>query len=500
MSGIDGSYAALEARFARLGALGEAAGVLHWDMAVNMPPGGADARAEQLATLKIVCHELLAADDMEDLLAGAAEEVAGDPWRAANVREMQRAWVHAAAVDAGLVEARSRAEAACEMAWRRARAEDDFAAVRPHLEKVLGLVRRAGEAKAEALGCSVYEALMDAYEPDAKVARIDGLLDDLASFLPDFLNRVLDRQASLPEPLPLDGPFPIEAQRALGLDLMARLGFDFDGGRLDVSLHPFCGGVPDDVRITTRYDEADFASSVMGVLHETGHALYEKGLPKAWRRQPVGEARGMAIHESQSLMVEMQACRSAEFVSFLAPLARRAFGKDGPAWHVENLLRHYHRVERSLIRVDADEVTYPAHVILRYRLERGLIDGTLAVADLPGAWAEGLADILGIRPPNDADGCLQDIHWYDGAIGYFPTYTMGAMAAAQLFAAASADEPAIPAAIGRGDFAPLFAWLGRNVHAQGSLPASTDALLEQATGSALSTAPFKAHLAARYLA
>jgi carboxypeptidase Taq len=279
---------------------------------------------------------------------------------------------------------------------------------------------------------------------------------------------------------------------------MAAVGFDFEHGRLDTSLHPFCGGVPDDVRITTRYDEADFSSALMAVLHETGHALYERGLPADWRLQPVGQARGMSVHESQSLLIEMQACRGPEFIGFAAPLIREAFGGDGPAWQADNLTRHYHRVGRGLIRVDADEVTYPAHVILRYRLERAMLAGDLPLADLPAAWNEGLEALLGIRPPDDRLGCLQDIHWYDGAWGYFPTYTLGAMSAAQLYAAAQAAVPEIPEAIGRGDFAPLLGWLRENVHAKGAL-LSTDELLTAATGRPLDPEVFKAHLRARYL-
>ena len=284
---------------------------------------------------------------------------------------------------------------------------------------------------------------LDQFEPGGSSAHIDEVFADLADFLPGFLDDVLARQAAQPEPLPLEGPFPSGKQEALGRKLMAAVGFDFDHGRLDVSLHPFCGGVPDDVRITTRYDEGDFMTAIMGVLHETGHAMYERGLPADWRLQPVGEARGMAMHESQSLMVEMQACRSAEFVSFLAPLARDAFG-GGPAWEAENLLRHYNRVKPDFIRVDADEVTYPAHVILRYRLEKALIAGEMELAELPGEWNEGLKELLGITPPDDRLGCLQDIHWYDGAWGYFPTYTLGAMTAAQLFAAAKSSKPGDP--------------------------------------------------------
>ena len=235
----------------------------------------------------------------------------------------------------------------------------------------------------------------------------------------------------------------------------------------------------------------------MGVLHETGHALYEMGLPADWHYQPVGSARGMALHESQSLLIEMQACRSREYLRFAAPLMREAFGGSGPEWEVENLYRLYTHVERSFIRVDADEVTYPAHVILRYRLERALIDGDLRLADLPGAWNDAMEDLLGIRPPDDRQGCLQDIHWYDGAWGYFPTYTMGAMAAAQLFAAAKAAQPEIPDRIAEGDFKPLVRWMRENLHAKGS-SASTDELMEAATGKPLGADDFKAHLQARY--
>ena len=294
------------------------------------------------------------------------------------------------------------------------------------------------------------------------------------------------------------GPFSTESQRNLGTRIMSRIGFDFDHGRLDVSLHPFCGGVPDDVRITTRYNEDDFMHSLMGVLHETGHAMYERGLPAEWRLQPVGRARGMAMHESQSLLVEMQVCRGPEFLSFAAPLMREAFSTSGPEWKAENLYALCTHVEPNFIRVDSDEVTYPAHVILRYRLERALIEGNLCIVDLPAAWTAGMQELLCVTPPTDREGCLQDIHWYDGAFGYFPTYTMGALAAAQLFAAASACRGDILPGIAQGDFVPLMEWLRSNVHSKASM-LTTDEILIQATGAPLGTYAFKAHLEARYL-
>jgi carboxypeptidase Taq len=282
---------------------------------------------------------------------------------------------------------------------------------------------------------------------------------------------------------------------------METLGFEFTHGRLDVSLHPFCGGTPDDVRITTRYDEADFTRALMGVLHETGHALYQRGLPEAWRRQPVGSARGMSVHESQSLLIEMQVCRSAEFLAFAAPLLRESLGNgghDAAAWEPDNLYRLYTKVERSLIRVDADEVTYPAHVILRYRLERAMIDGELAPADLPQAWEDGMRAFVGIVPPDDRQGCLQDVHWYDGAWGYFPTYTLGAMTAAQLFDAAKRADAAIVPGIARGEFAPLLTWLRANVHGLASRFSSAE-LIARASGRPLDASVFERHLRRRYI-
>jgi len=370
--------------------------------------------------------------------------------------------------------------------------------VLPLLERVLRIEREIAATKAEHLATSPYEALLDQYEPGGSVATIDRLFGEIARFLPDLLDAVLSRQAALPAAPTPSGPFPVELQRRFGMQVMERIGFDFGHGRLDVSAHPFCGGTPEDVRITTRYDAHDFARALMGVLHETGHALYQRGLPAAWRLQPVGRARGMAVHESQSLLLEMQVCRSRAFLTFAAPLLREAFAADGPAWEPDALHRTQIRVRRSLIRVDADEVTYPAHVILRYQLERAMLAGDLVPSDLPGAWAEGLQRLLGVTPASDREGCLQDIHWYDGVWGYFPTYTLGALIAAQLFAAARAAMPNVLEEISRGEFAPLFGWLGERVHSKGSL-LSTAELVESATGRPLETASFERHLRDRYL-
>ncbi len=474
--------------------------MLHWDWATMMPSGGAAARAAQLAELDLLRHEALTDERLADLLdEGEAGGGSLDDWQRANLAEMRRRWRHATALPADLVTALSEASSRCEMVWRSARPASDFPAFASAFAPLLGLVRDKAAALAGPLDCAPYDGLVDSYDPGLRCSIIDPLFDDLAGFLPDFLDRVRDKQARNGAPPAAPGRVAEPAQRALATQLMAALGFDFDHGRLDVSLHPFCGGVSGDIRITTRYDEADVLSGLMAVLHETGHALYEAGLPEEWRLLPVGEARGMALHESQSLLIEMQACRSLSFMRFLAPLLRDCLGEAADAAvDAEALHRRAIHVEPGYIRVDADEVTYPVHIMLRYRLENALIADDLAVGDIPGAWADALEALLGLRPRNHAEGCLQDIHWSVGELGYFPSYTLGALMAAQLFDAAVRDQPDLWSAIERGDFTPLLLWLRTHVHGLGSRYAGA-ALLERATGKPLGTAVFKDHLRRRYL-
>lgn len=502
MTGNDrlSAYDRLADQFTRIATIGEAGAVLGWDAAAMMPPGGAAARGDQLAVLAGLAHGLLTAPEAADDLAAA--EAAGpdpDPWRAANRRLMRHAHTRATALSAELVEAQARANSACEKVWREARRTNDFALVRPHLAEVLRLVREQAAALAPALGLAPSDALMDGYQRGVLAADVAPVFAAYEAFLQRALPKVEARQAALPVPARPAGPFPVATQEALCRRLSERIGLDFDHARLDRSAHPFSGGSPTDVRITTRYDEADFTQAVLAVVHETGHALYERGLPAAYARQPVGEAAGMAAHESQSLIVEMQACRSDAFLAWLGPELHAAFGGDKAPYRPANLARLWRGVSRGFIRVDADEMTYPAHVILRFRLEQALVAGDLAVADLPGAWNDGFSALLGLTPPDDARGCLQDIHWYDGAVGYFPSYTLGAMAAAQLMAAARRALPGLDAALAEGDLSPLVGWLRVKVHGLGSLLGFND-LLRSATGKPLDPADFQAHLTARYLA
>ena len=496
---MSGSYKALEAQFRRLSLIGEAIGMLRWDMSVMMPDSSSAARGEQIANLKLTAHEILSSTKVADFLTEAESATWNlDEWQIRNLQLMRRRWLHTTAVPVDLLDAFTRSCVKTESAWRVARLQSDFKAILPELENLLGLVREVATAKSEVLGVLPYEALLDSYEPGAEIQQLDALFDDYALFLPNFLEEVLERQSSRPPPRLPAGPFPERRQEALCRHMAEAVGFDFLSGRLDATLHPFSGGIPEDSRITTRYDETNFTSSLMGVLHETGHAMYERGRPKGWRYQPIGETPGLGMHESQSLIIEMQASRSRSFFSWAAPIMRDAFAGTGKGWEVENLYRLATKVERSFIRVDADEVTYPAHVILRYRLERAMIDGDLLPRDLPEAWEDQMNQLLAISPPNDRHGCLQDIHWYDGAWGYFPTYSLGAMAAAQLFGAACESDPHIEVGLGGGDFSRLMQWLRTNVHGLGAR-FTTNEILEQATGRILDPEAFKVHLKTRYL-
>jgi carboxypeptidase Taq len=494
------AYKELEKKIGRLQALREASGMLHWDAATMMPKSVASAatRSEQIAALDGVCHEILNSSKTSDLLDSAENQNNLDNWQTANLREMRHMWTHSSAVTNDLIVALSKACMECEIKWRSARPDSDYEGVKPLLSEVLKLVKESAIAKSEVLDCSPYEALMDEYTPGLRQETVDPIFSNIEEFLPDFLNAVLEKQAMVGQPSIPEGPFPLDQQRALGHLLMETLGFDFNQGRLDVSLHPFSGGTPDDLRITTRYNEYDFMSGLMGILHETGHALYEKNLPKEWRHQPVGEARGMDIHESQSLLIEMQACRSKEFLSYAIPLMKKAFKKEGPEWEVNNLYQIYTAVRPGMIRVDADEVTYPAHVILRYNIEHALITDEITLNDLPNAWDEGMSNLLGLKPSNHENGCMQDIHWFDGAWGYFPSYSMGAMAAAQFFDTAVQINPNILPEISQGNFDPLYTWLTENIYNFGSLY-ETPELIKRATGKPLDPAIFKHHLTQRYL-
>ncbi len=490
------AYATLVASFTKLYRYQHLASIVAWDQAAMMPSKGNEARSAAMAELAVLMHETLTAPHLASALEAATSE-STDPIQAASVREMTRQWRSSNLIPASLVEAKSLAGTRCEHAWRTQRRANDWVGFLANWRPVVDCVRKEATLLAEATGLSRYDALVDRYEPGMTTAIIEPMFADLKRWLPTLIQDVIARQRT-EEVIAATGPFSIDAQRALGLRIMNLLGFDFDGGRLDVSTHPFCGGVAEDVRITTRYRDDDFVQALMGIVHETGHARYEQRLPRDWVHLPLGVARSMGIHESQSLSFEMQLGRSRPFLELIAPVVREHLGNQ-PAFAVANLARIYTRVRTGPIRTESDELTYPMHIILRFEIERAIVEGEIEPEDVPALWNEKMQTYLGQdMRGNYTNGCLQDIHWTDGAFGYFPSYTLGAMYAAQYFAALRAQIPDLDARIAAGDLTPIFRWLEDKIWSQASRW-ETPELIERATGSPLSATHFENHLRARYL-
>jgi len=495
-------YQALEKIFCRLHNLEHLGSITGWDEASKMPEGGGDARAKALTELSLIEHEIITNPDLGGHFKGATQEIekTGTNWQKANLLEMKRYWKDATCLNKDLVERKSLATIKCGQIWRELRAKNDWDQFLPYQKEVIEISKEESQVRAKMTGLSPYDSLLDMYEPGLHSIQCDGIFDELKSILPDLIKRIQSKQKEANYLTP-KGPFPTQKQKELGMILMKKTGFDFQHGRLDESHHPFCGGVPDDVRITSRYDENDLSEGLMGVLHETGHAKYEQSLPKEWRSQPVGKARGMAFHEGQSLLMEMQICRSRSFLNFATPFMADIFGKDSTSKELtpENLYKGYTKVTPDFIRVNADEVTYPLHVILRYEIEKEIIEGALETKDLPKIWDEKMIQYFGLSTKgNDKDGCMQDGHWPGGAFGYFPSYTIGALIAAQLFKTLNKDLPEAMDHIASGNFSEIDQWLREKVWSKGCL-LSGDELLKQATGESLNSKYFIDHLKNRYL-
>lgn len=489
-------YDALTERFTRIHRFTHLQNIAHWDQQANMPPSGNEARSAALAEMAALIHRMRTEPALGQGLDAARDEPLDDAQRA-NLREMRRQWDACTALPEALVERRALATSRCEHAWRSQRPANDWVGFLPNLKEVLAITREVAQRLAEGSGLTPYDALMDQYEPGMTTAKVRQVFGEVRTWLPGLIQRVSEKQMREVVLQP-HGPFALPAQRALCERVMHLLGFDFRAGRLDVSAHPFSGGVPEDVRLTTRFREDDFLQSLMGTVHETGHGRYEQNLPRHLLGQPVAEARSMALHESQSLAFEMQLGGHPGFAAQLSPLLVEAFG-DQAAFMPGNLHRLLTRVKPGFIRVDADEVTYPAHVMLRFDIERALVDGEIEAEDIPALWDAAMMDLLGVDTRgNYTDGPMQDVHWAEGLFGYFPCYSLGAMYAAQWFAAMRRALPTLDEQITAGDFNPVFDWLRENIWQQASRW-TTDELAVRASGETLNPAHFRAHLESRYL-
>jgi carboxypeptidase Taq len=486
-------------RRVREGALLEScASVLGWDERTYMPRQGSAHRAEQMGLLARLTHEMLTAPVIGELLAVVeASSLVRDAHSdaAANIREIRRHYDRAVKLPNELVEELARVTTRAQQVWQEARQADDFAAFRPWLEKVVALVR----LKAEAIGykSAPYDALLDEYEPGATTAEITKLFAALRGDLVPLASAIAE-SGRRPRRDLLEREYPVEQQKQFGQAAASAIGFDFEAGRLDVTSHPFCSGIgPGDCRITTRYNPHRFHESFFGILHEAGHGIYEQGLPAEHFGTPLGTFASLGMHESQSRLWENQVGRGRPFWEHFFPKARQSFPAALGDVSLDDFLFAINDVRPSFIRVEADEATYNMHIILRFELEQALVSGDLKPADVPGAWDEKFKQFFALTPPTAAQGCLQDIHWSMGGIGYFPTYTLGNLYAAQFMEQARRDLPDLDGDIRAGRFLGLKGWLNEKIHRAGQRYRSGE-LCQRVTGQPLSHQPLMAYLRDKY--
>lgn len=491
------SYKKLTDLVAKVTNLGSIAALMHWDSKTMMPEGSMRYKSEEISLLQELSHKIMCSRRFGELLEGVQTSKLGK-WEKRNIQLIRRSRDSVLAIDPKLSEELTKVSMECGTHWEEARKKKSFKHVLTHFKKLVGLVREMAEARSNYFHCDQYTALLDMYDPKRNIKDVEKIVDSLKGFLPDFVKEVSEKQKSWKQEEIKPKKVSADKQKELGLFCMKTIGFDFKRGRLDKSAHPFCGGGTRDVRITTRYNEEDFVSSLMGIIHETGHAMYQLGLPEKYILQPVGDHSGLSVHESQSLLMEIQISRSREFCEFLAPHMQKILGVSGKGCSPENIYRMRNKVTPSMIRVDADEVTYLLHVILRFELERDILSGDLPLEDLPSAWNKKMEDYLGIKPSNDAEGCLQDMHWYNGVFGYFPTYMLGSMLSAQFFDAMQSSNKDTLKNIKSGKFKPIIKWLHDNIHSRGSLMDVSD-LVTKVTGRDIDSEWYKEFLKNKFL-
>jgi carboxypeptidase Taq len=490
----------LRQRLGQLSDIGHAAALAHWDQQTMMPPRGAAARADSLATLARISHEMFVDDETGRLVEDAAGELHdadpdGDDVRLVEV--VRRQWEKARRVPTDLAAEMAKAASIGQEAWVTARADADFATFAPYLERNVELAQRyvACHDGAAGFDCA-YDVLLDDYEPQMSTAAVTALFAELKAELVTIIAEVTASDATVDD-APLFARFPVAGQRRLVDDVVALMGFTEQSWRIDDAIHPFAtrigGG---DVRITTRWDERFFATGLYGAMHESGHGLYEVGIPASLLGTPLGNAESLGLHESQSRLWENMVGRGRPFCGVLAPLIATHAGGELAELDGDGLYRAVNRVRPSYIRVEADEATYSLHIILRTELEQALIEGTVRVADLPEAWNSRFEDYFGIKVADDADGVLQDVHWSALLFGYFPTYALGNLIAGQLWERAHEEIPSLEEGIAAGELAPLREWLGRRIHRHGS-KFTTNELLTHEAGGPMSVRPFTTYLKAK---
>lgn len=490
--------AALAERLAELHDLAAAAGLLAWDRETNMPPGGSDGRIAQMATMSRLVHRMSTDDALGTLLEDAAAEVAGRPAddpAAALVRVARRQFDDARCLPEDFVRRRAEISGRAHPAWVQARADDDFAAFAPHLEAVVALNRE--QAGYFGYSDDPYDAVLDRFEEGATTAQVRGLFDALQAELVPIARAIREEGRPIDDAI-LHRDYPVLAQQAYARELAQSVGYDLDRGHIGTAVHPFAASFGrGDCRITTRWYPDFLGAAVFGTLHECGHAMYEQGTDPAFARSPLGRGASSGLHESQSRTMENLVGRSRGFWAARFGALQAAFPSALADVDADGFYRAVNKVASTPIRVEADELTYNLHIVLRFELEQAMLRGDLAVADLPGAWNDRLEALLGIRPPSDREGVLQDVHWTRPSFGYFPTYALGNLIAAQLCEAATADDPAVAEGLGAGSPAALWSWLGEHVHRHGKVYKPAE-LVERATGRPLGVEAFVRYARAKF--
>jgi carboxypeptidase Taq len=488
------AYAELIRRTKEAAVLASCGALLGWDERTYMPHDGSAFRGDQMALLARLTHEMTTDPKVGECLAAveasALVKNAESP-EAINVREIRRSYDRAVKLPKELVEEIARVTTRSQQVWQESRAKSDFAAFQPWLEKIVALKRR--ETDAVGFKEHPYDALLDEYEPGATASQVREVFHALSAELVPLIAAIGKSERS-PRKEILEREYPVDAQATFARSAAEAIGFNFQAGRLDVTTHPFCSGIgPGDCRITTRYNPRFFNEAFFGVLHEAGHGIYDQGLPAEHFGTPLGNFCSLGIHESQSRLWENQVGRGRPFWAHFYPQAQRAFPSALGDLPLDDFYFAINEAKPSLIRVEADEATYNLHIILRFELELGLMSGDLKPADVPGAWNDKFRQMFGLTPPDDRRGCLQDIHWSMGGIGYFPTYTLGNLYSAQLMAAARKQLPALESDFARGEFGRLKGWLNEKVHRVGRSYRS-DELCRRITGEGLRHEPLVQYL------
>ncbi len=493
------NYCELERYLVQTTHLKNILGLARWDVATMLSKGSFHSRHQEIATVASILHKMLISPEVGALIETARQEESRlNEWQKANLGSAEKIYKETQCITPEMQQKYSKATGECEFVWRSARKNNNFKELVPYLDRVFELVRDIASLKASHLDKKPYDVLLDMYAPDATSSSIKQVYKTLKAELPGLIQTILTKQAS-ERIIPLEEKIDEAKQKAIGLAVIKNMGFSLDHGRLDESAHPFCSGSNDDIRLTTRYDRKNFLSGLMATIHEAGHGLYHQNLPPSYRDQPVGEIKGMAFHESQSIIMERQACSTLAFMTFLAKMLRDKLGFTGKAYEAENMYKLLTRVKPGFIRIEADEVTYPLHVILRFEIEELIIESSIKAKDLPQVWNEKMKKYLGITPPTDTLGCMQDIHWPSGFLGYFPAYTLGAIIASMLMQAAQKNQPKLEKHLEKGDFSLLNNYLNKNLRRFGSLQSSAD-LLAEATGYAqVEPAIFVNYLKKKYL-